>query len=129
MTSPVHLFDLASRQSQWLSTRQATVAANIANANTPGFKARDVEPFSASLDKTKLQMTATSAQHIGFDGRTVSASKVKKSDSWETYVSGNSVTIEQELMKSGEVSRQHQLNTSIVKSFHRMIMSAVGGGS
>ncbi|MGO4573368.1 flagellar basal body rod protein FlgB [Microvirga sp. 2TAF3] len=129
MTSPVYLFDLASRQAQWLAVRQSTISGNIANANTPGFRARDVEPFTDVLDKTKLAMVATSAQHIGFDARHVEGTKVKKSDTWDTVYSGNSVSLEQELTKSGEVARQHSLNTSVVKSFHRMLMSAVRTGS
>jgi flagellar basal-body rod protein FlgB len=36
--------------------------------------------------------------------------------------SGNSVVLEQELMKSGEVRRSMEMNTAIVKAFHRMLM-------
>ena len=32
---PIQLFDLASRQAEWLTIRQQVVAGNIANANTP----------------------------------------------------------------------------------------------
>ena len=46
---PIQLFELASRQAEWLATRQCVVAGNIANANTPGFKAKDVTPFQAVL--------------------------------------------------------------------------------
>ncbi|WP_230533104.1 flagellar basal body rod protein FlgB [Microvirga roseola] len=128
MTPPVYLFDLASRQSQWLAVRQSTIAGNIANANTPGYKARDVEPFADVLDKTKLAMVGTRSGHITMDGRQVEGTKVKKSETWDTVYSGNSVSLEQEMSKSGEVNRQHSLNTSIVKSFHRMLMSTVRTG-
>lgn len=124
----VYLFDLASRQAQWLAVRQATIAGNISNANTPGFKALDVEPFSSVLDKTQLAMTATSSGHIGFDAPHVRSAKVKKTESWDTMHSGNSVSIEQEMMKAGTVNREHNLNTSIVRSFHRMLMASVKGG-
>ncbi|MCG7392055.1 flagellar basal body rod protein FlgB [Microvirga sp. ACRRW] len=125
MTSPVYLFDLASRQSQWLSARQATISGNIANANTPGYRAKDVEPFSDILDKTKLAMAATSNGHIGFDASRPEGMKVKKTDTWDTVHSRNSVSVEQEMIKAGEVDRQHSLNTSVVKAFHRMLMSSV----
>ena len=125
MTAPVYLFDLASRQAQWLAARQTTISGNVANANTPGYRARDVEPFADVLDKTKLTMAATNASHIGFSPSKAEASKVKKSDSWDTVYSKNSVSLEQELIKAGEVNRQHSLNTSIVKSFHRMLLSSV----
>lgn len=124
----VYLFDLASRQAQWLAVRQATIAGNISNANTPGFKALDVEPFSSVLDKTQLAMAATSGGHIGFDAPHVRSAKVKKTESWDTMHSGNSVSIEQEMMKAGTVNREHNLNTSIVRSFHRMLMASVKGG-
>ncbi len=125
MTAPVYLFDLASRQAQWLAARQAAISGNVANANTPGYRARDVEPFADILDKTKLAMAATSGGHIGFSPSRAEATKVKKSESWDTVYSKNSVSLEQELIKAGEVNRQHSLNTSIIKSFHRMLMSSV----
>ncbi|WP_243374195.1 flagellar basal body rod protein FlgB [Microvirga solisilvae] len=125
MTSPVYLFDLASRQAQWLAARQSTISGNIANANTPGYRARDVQPFADVLDKTKLAMAATSSSHIGFDASRPDTAKVKKADTWETVYSNNSVSMEQELIKAGEVDRQHSLNTSVVKAFHRMFLSSV----
>ena len=125
MTAPVYLFDLASRQAQWLAARQTTISGNVANANTPSYRARDIEPFADILDKTKLIMASTNGGHIGFSPSKAEASKVKKADSWDTVYSKNSVSLEQELLKSSEVNRQHSLNTSIVKSFHRMLMSSV----
>lgn len=124
----VYLFDLASRQAQWLSVRQATISGNIANANTPGFKARDVEPFADVLDKTKLAMAATTVGHMGFDAAHVRSAKIKKSESWDIMHSGNSVSIEQEMAKAGEISREHSLNTSIVKAFHRMVLASTRSG-
>ncbi|HZH52853.1 MAG TPA: flagellar basal body rod protein FlgB [Microvirga sp.] len=124
----VYLFDLASRQAQWLAVRQSTIAGNISNANTPGYKARDVEPFQSVLDKTQLAMVATNGGHLGIDGSTVRSAKVKKTESWETMHSGNSVSLEQEMVKAGTVNREHTLNTSIVKAFHRMLLASTKSG-
>ena len=60
----VNLFELAAKQSQWLSVRQSAIAANIANANTPGFRALEVEPFEKVLDGTRVGMRATQAAHL-----------------------------------------------------------------
>ncbi|TGT72794.1 flagellar basal body protein, partial [Mesorhizobium sp. M8A.F.Ca.ET.161.01.1.1] len=49
---PIQLFELASRQAEWLSVRQEVVATNIANANTPKFPAKDVSPFEAVMQAT-----------------------------------------------------------------------------
>ncbi|TIT94812.1 MAG: flagellar basal body rod protein FlgB, partial [Mesorhizobium sp.] len=62
---PVNLFDLATRQSQWLAVRQSAIASNIANANTPGYTANDVEPFEKVLDRTAVTLKATEAGHLG----------------------------------------------------------------
>ena len=55
----VNLFALATQQSKWLAVRQTAVAGNVANVNTPGYKAVDVEPFESVLDKTGVRLAAT----------------------------------------------------------------------
>src|SRR5919109_1018196 len=62
--APVHLFNLVSQHNHWLSVRQSAVATNVANVNTPGFKALEVKPFHAVLDGLALNMTVTSERHI-----------------------------------------------------------------
>jgi len=122
---PVFLAGLASSQAGWLAARQTTIASNVANANTPGYQVRDVTPFSAVLDNASLSMTATNPAHIDPSGGLAPTQKVSKSDSWEVFHSGNSVALEQEMMKAGEVNQSYALNTAIVKSFFRMVsMSA-----
>jgi flagellar basal-body rod protein FlgB len=116
----VSLFDLASRQANWLTTRQAAIASNVANINTPGFKGVDVEPFAALLDGSGSPLKATHAGHVGGNATgEVARSEVKQ------MTTGGPIEIEKELMKAGEVQRAYDLNAAIVKSFHKMIMSAV----
>lgn len=61
---PIQLFDLASRQAEWLSVRQQVVAGNIANANTPKFHAKDVTPFEAVLNNQTVGMARTNPAHL-----------------------------------------------------------------
>jgi len=126
---PIHLFDLASRQAQWASVRQATISGNIANVDTPGYRSRDIEPFTAVLDKTALTLVRTEPGHLDVSGSGVEASKVGKAESWDITHSGNSVSLDQELLKASEVNRTYALNTNIVRSFHKMLLSAVRSGS
>lgn len=120
---PVNLFDLASQQARWLSVRQSTIAGNIANANTPGFRTRDVEPFEKVLDSTRVTMEVTSPRHIS-TGATQEAFQVRQKENGDIAVmpSENTVSIENELMDAGEVRRNFELNTAIVKAFHRMVL-------
>lgn len=124
---PVNLFDLAAQQSRWLATRQTAIAGNIANVNTHGYKAMDVVPFEKVLDGTGVTLRGTDARHFG-----ASASEVAfdlKQDVSETTMmpSENTVTLEDQLMKAGEVRRSFEMNTAIVKAFHRMMMMSVKG--
>ena len=108
-----------------LASRQTTISRNNLDTNTPGFRTKEVEAFGDFFDKTKLAMASTSSGHIGFDASRPEGMKVKKADTWDTVYSRNSVSLEQEMIKAGEVDRQHTLNTNIVKAFHRMLMSSV----
>ena len=46
----MYLFEVAAQRAQWLSARQTAIADNVANANTPGYRALDIQPFSAVLE-------------------------------------------------------------------------------
>lgn len=123
---PVYLFNLVSRQNSWLSVRQATVSENIANVDTPGYVGKDVEPFKEVLDKTATQMAATQAGHISETGINSRRVKVQDGEAWQVTLSDNSVSLEQELMKSGTVARQHKLNTAMLSSFYGMMHTSLG---
>ena len=124
---PIHLFDLASQQARWLSTRQIAVAENIANANAPGYKAADVPPFEAVFNDSGFTMTATNTAHIGVDSSAPDAVPVTEASAWEVSRSGNSVSLDQELLKSGEVTTAASLNRTIVKAFNQMLMTSLKG--
>ncbi|MCQ8780914.1 flagellar basal body rod protein FlgB [Mangrovibrevibacter kandeliae] len=122
----IYLMGVASRRSEWLSVRQSVVAENVANANTPAYQAKDVKDFSEVMQATSLQMAGTSPMHlVSAGGRGDANVETTEGDSWEVLHSGNSVSLEQEMLKAGEVQRDYQLTTSIVKSFHRMLLSSV----
>lgn len=123
----VQLFDLASQQAHWLSARQITLAANIANANTPGYKAVDIPPFEAVFNDANLMPATTNPLHIGLDQMTPEALAAKEEEPWEITHSGNSVSLEQELMKSGEVGSAFSLNRGVVKAFNQMLMMCLKG--
>lgn len=124
---PLALFSLASQQASWLSARQATLAANVANANTPGYQARDVAPFSSVMEHLQLRMAATSAAHMQPASFGAQAVKVKPSESWDVLYSGNSVNLEDQMTRTGDVQRAHALNVNVVRAFHQMMMNAVKG--
>lgn len=125
--TPVHLFNVVSQHNRWLSARQVTIAGNIANANTPGFKAMDVAPFEMAMEQARLAMATTTPRHITPPAGNEPAPVARSEATWDVTHSGNSVNLEQELIKAGEVNRGFRLNTSIAKAFHRMILASAKG--
>ena len=125
--SDLYLFGLSSTRADWLSQRQAVVAENVANANTPGYRAKDVSAFSTVLESTKLDLAASSANHlVASAGREFGVDSARQTP-WDVTHSGNSVSLEQEMLKAGEISRDYALDTSIAKAFHRMYLSTLKG--
>ncbi|MEQ1715893.1 MAG: flagellar basal body protein [Hyphomicrobium sp.] len=114
--------EMAFRQQEWLAARQSTIAANIANANTPGYHTMDVEPFRAVMDSTAT-LAATNAAHFGaLETASIRPAMVDGQGS-DRQLSKNDVEIEKEFLKSGEVMRGYSLNSQVIKSFHQMIMT------
>ncbi len=126
---PVTLFDLVSRHVSWATFRQTVLTSNIANANTPGYEAQDVKPFADVLQGAGLAMTETSPGHMGPVEGGGGALETTSTGSFDTTLSGNSVSVEQELMKADDVSRTLSLDLSIQRAFHRMILSSVRTGA
>lgn len=127
--SSIYLFDIASQRSHWLSLRQEAISGNIAHANTPGYAAKDVQPFEAVLQSaSRLSMATSDPGHIAQSGAPVDALAADAhDDAWDTYDSGNSVSLEKELVKASDVNGAFQLNNSVVKSFHRMLLASTKG--
>jgi flagellar basal-body rod protein FlgB len=126
---PLALLGLASQHMKWLSVRQAAVSQNLANVNTPGFRAMDVRPFQDVLQRVQTDLAATHVGHIAASSLSLPSSALRQADGSDVTVSGNSVSLEQELLKAGDVNRGYALNAGVVKSFHRMLLASVKGGA
>lgn len=118
----VNLFELAAKQAEWLSVRQAAVAGNIANVNTPGYHALEVEPFAKVLDGTRVALRATQASHLAGGAGSEAIAVRERDDAPKLLPSDNSVVLENELLAAGEVRRAFELNTAIVKAFNKMTL-------
>ena len=121
----MYLFELASRHMNWLASRQAVTAANIANADTPGYRARGIAGFDAVLDKMGLGLSVTAPGHMALTGNREAGAGLQPGESWDQAHSGNTVSIESELMTAGQTSRMMGLDTGIARSFHRMLLSSL----
>jgi flagellar basal-body rod protein FlgB len=123
--SQPYVLQLAAQRTHWLSARDELLAANVANANTPGFKASDMRPFSAVLDSSEISMVSTSPLDIKPPSEDSAEAGVVENDSSESTLSGNTVHLEDEMMKLSEVNRDYSLTTNIKRVIHQMMMASL----
>ncbi|MEE9318348.1 MAG: flagellar basal body rod protein FlgB, partial [Rhodospirillales bacterium] len=101
------LFAVVKKRLAWLSQRQEVIAQNIANADTPNYKSRDLKPFQFKellrRESSGLNMSATQASHLRGVRTAVRSFQVKDDRKpYETNPTGNSVVLEEQMAKMNE---------------------------
>lgn len=129
MFEKLELMQMAQASATHATLRQRTVSQNIANADTPGYSARDVAAFSDVFRTEAAEpMRATRAGHIGADGR-VDVDAGLRRDPGTTSPNGNSVSLEEEMVKAVDVKRQHDLALTVYKTSLSILRSSLGGNA
>jgi flagellar basal-body rod protein FlgB len=129
MTANAGLMDLLIQKMNYLNQKQAVHAENIANSAMPGFKAREVAPFTFgdALRQTQVGMAVTDPRHIvpaSMAGNNVATKVVK---SYASSPNGNAVDLEQETTKSSKTNIEFQLVTTLYKHVTSMFRIALKG--
>lgn len=121
-------FQLASQRMSWLGANQQVVAENIANADTPGYKAKSVSPFAELIDGARSGgVKTTHAAHIQGGGRVGNVRVTTDSAPWETSIDGNSVVLEQQTLQASEIGENYQLAAQLYSKGHQLLTLAVVG--
>ena len=125
-----------ARNMKHLSERQRVISENIANSETPGFKARDVRApdfsdlidtgnSSASIARPRVQLTGSMAA-LGARAPISAGSVMLDADTSETKPDGNNVTLEDQLLKMGQVQADFAAMTSLYRKSEGLMQSALG---
>ncbi len=121
---------LQSRMS-WLGDRQKLVAENVANASTPGYKPKDLTPQDfASLvqgdsPEGNLGLSLTNAMHIAPVDMTSSGAKAVITPDSETTMDGNSVVLEEQMLKMSESRMQFEAAVGFYEKAQNMMRMAI----
>lgn len=103
--------------------RQLEIARNVANADTPGYRSRDVVPFDPDTGSGRLEMRQTRPGHIGGDGA-AGMPRVMYAGG-EPSPNGNSVSLEDEMVRAAEARRENDLAVTVYQSGLRLMRSAI----
>ncbi len=121
----IDLFDLAERRLDWADQRQAVLAQNIANANTPGYKPHDLKSFAATLnDATSVTLACTQPNHLSGTTGTTQNEVVDRTH--EQSPDGNAVALDEQMVKLADTETMHELVTTIYRKYLGMFSTALG---
>lgn len=82
--------------------RQRTISSNLANVNTPGYKASKVEfekELRKALDKGEVKMKSTHEDHLGGSMTTSVVPKTLRIEGTSMNENGNNVDIDNEMVE------------------------------
>ncbi len=127
----ITLFASVRKRLAWLTQRQEVLAQNIANADTPKYRAMDLKSYKFKeilrRESMQLNMVASESNHLpGERKRIRDFSEQKVRSPFETAPNGNSVVLEEQMAKVNESQINHQFTTNIYKKHIQMFMMALG---
>src|SRR5262245_45158522 len=126
--SQIPIFSMLRTRMQWHQERQQLLAENVANANTPKFKPRDLAP--PDLERVQpaaaLAMTRTSAAHLA--GATAGAAHFQfdRQHEFEVRPTGNAVQLEDEMLKVAANNMDYQAATALYARGLGLLKTALG---
>lgn len=116
------------------SYRQEVLAANIANADTPNYKARDID-FNSALQKalagkseSSLSLATTSSRHLVGTGSTGPAPLLYEKE-LQPSADGNTVNMDVERSKFAENAIQYEASLNFISGQFKTMLSAIQGQS
>lgn len=120
-----------TRRMDWLGERQRVLAENVANADTPGYKPKDLKQvsFGELVRNSQLSSGAAATQpgHFrGLAGRSSDQWKTSRSGNYETAPNGNAVNLEQQMMNVAETQAEHNLMTNLYRKQVGLLRKALG---
>ena len=131
--STLNVFRVATVKMGWLSERQGVLAQNIANADTPDYRAKDLKApsFSETMNNGNhnVKMVQTSKGHMIGPGNTMNSRLIKErnKDVYEVSPNDNAVIMEEQLIKISESSMNFKLASSIYSKNLSMFKMALNG--
>lgn len=127
----IAIFGLVKKRLAWLAQRQEVLAQNIANADTPGYKPRDLKAFDfkqlLSREVGRVTLDVTNRGHVdGGPKRSADFAEERTRHPYESAPSGNAVILEEQMMKVGATTMSYKLTTELYKKHLNMLRTALG---
>lgn len=123
MLPKLELTRMAQAMAAQTGARMGVIAQNVANADTPGYKARDLPDF-AEVWQDSDPLRATRPGHIGGDSRPrPPEARIVPANG---APNGNTVSLEGEMVKAAEARQNHEMALAIYRNTSDLVRLALG---
>ncbi len=129
MFEKMNILTKAVGLAQHAAARQSVIAQNVANADTPGYRAKDIVSFAEAFrEGDGAMMRATRARHLvgGASPGQTEADPHIVYRAGAMSPNGNSVALEAEMMAAAEAKRDHDLALTVYKTSLGIMRTALG---
>lgn len=131
MSMKIGLLDALGEKMRWHQTRQTLLAENVANADTPDYRGKDLKAFGfedhmKQLSSVKIATVATQPGHISVQGTDADGFGARQMNSFEITPEGNGVTLEDEMMKVAGNQMDYQAITALYTRSIKLLKTALG---
>ena len=127
--SDLPIFSMLRTRMNWHQERQRLLAENVANADTPNYRPRDLAPldFAREVQQAsgQLQRALTSPAHLSSPTAT-GAFATQRQGKYDVRPAGNAVNLEDEMMKVAANQMDHQAAISLYSRSMGLIRTALG---
>jgi flagellar basal-body rod protein FlgB len=121
------LMAMLKTRMRWHNQRQTVLAENVANADTPGFRGRDLQELKFEPARAVgTGPTRTDARHMATFGATQTEIRPGRAAAFETTPRGNSVSLEDEMVKLGQNAQDFQAAASLYQRSLGILRMATG---
>jgi flagellar basal-body rod protein FlgB len=124
MLETLSITRMAEALADHAASRLDLIARNVAQADTPGYKAMDLPDFNKVYDGEDLGMRATRPGH--FTTAMAAATPVAQASGGEASPDGNTVSIEKEMVKSAEIRQEHEMALAVYASTRDILRASLG---
>lgn len=121
MFGKLEVLQTAQAMARHAAARQSLISENISQADTPGFRARDLVPFSEIYDDQPGEMRATRDRHFGAEDL-----RRPQDRPGELSPNGNTVSLEIEMVEAAGVQSAHSRAVAIYSTGLDILRASLG---
>jgi flagellar basal-body rod protein FlgB len=124
----LNVLRLASALATHSAARQQVIAENVAHADTPGYRARDIKSFAETVDETvpAFHTRMTRPGHMPFGDENHGYRAYEVTAFGAESPNGNTVSLEDQMMRATDVKQHHDMAVGVYKKSMDIFRSSIG---